>query len=249
MLRRSARRRDGLFLVEGSVFVLEALRSGFQVEDLFFTEDAPGRPEIEGEALARDLMPATVPESVLKAMSDSATPQGVVAVAAIPEPRLEDLKDLDLVLVLASVRDPGNAGTLVRSAVAAGAQAVVFGGESVDAYSPKTVRSSAGNLFKVPIVLDAATPGWSALLRTRGLSLIGADATAPSSFYDVDLTAPSALVVGNESWGMPEEIRATLDTVAGIPMPGPAESLNAGIAGSLFLFEAVRQRRLGFSDE
>lgn len=229
--------------------MLEALHSDLRVEDLFFTEDAPGRVEIEGEALARDLMPATVPEPVLKAMSDSVTPQGVVAVVAIPEPRLEDLKELDLVLVLASVRDPGNAGTLVRSAVAAGAQAVIFGGESVDAYSPKTVRSSAGNLFKIPILLDAAAPGWPALLRARGLSLVGADATAESSFYDVDLTAPSALVVGNEAWGMPEEIKAVLDKVAGIPMPGPAESLNAGIAGSLFLFEAVRQRGLGFSDE
>lgn len=227
------------------MFVLEALRSGVALEDVFITEDAPAGAEVEAEMLARDLIPARVPEPVLKAMSDSSTPQGVVAVAAIPPTRLPEMNDLDLVLVLASVRDPGNAGTLVRSAVAAGSQAVIFGEESVDAYSPKTVRASAGNLFKVDIALDQAVSDWTTLLRSKGLRLVGGDPSASISIFDIDLKVPSAVIVGNEAWGIPDSMKEELDVIAGIPMPGSAESLNAGIAGSLFLFEAVRQRRLG----
>jgi TrmH family RNA methyltransferase len=151
--------------------------------------------------------------------------------------------NVDLLLVLVSVRDPGNAGTLIRSAVAAGAGAVVFAEDSVDPFGPKTVRSSAGMLFHVPIVGGASLADVHEMAKERRLVTVGADANASTEHIDADLAKPVALVVGNEAWGIPEHLRGELDEVVSIAMPGPAESLNVGIAGSILLFEALRQRR------
>ncbi len=183
-----------------------------------------------------------VGESVLRAISDASTPQGIVARVAMPEP--VDVSDgADPVVVLAQVRDPGNAGTLVRSAVAAGAGAVVFSKGSVDPFGPKTVRASAGALFRVPIVRDADLLSTLGNLRESGVFLIGASARGSASYDEVDLTRRTAFVLGNEAWGLEPEITARLDEIVSIPMPGPVESLNVGIAGSILLFETVRQRR------
>ena len=149
--------------------------------------------------------------------------------------------------MLSEVRDPGNAGTLLRSASAAGASGVVFTTGAVDPFSPKTVRAASGALFQVPIAtgvdLDALVP----VLGSAGFTTIGAAADAPGSMEDVDLTGRVALVVGNEGWGIGATAAELLDAMVSIPMPGAAESLNVGIAGSILLFEAVRQRRLSSS--
>ena len=149
----------------------------------------------------------------------------------------------DLVVVLANVRDPGNAGTLVRSAVAAGASAVVFCSGSVDPFNPKTVRSTAGLLFHVDVSAGVALDAALSELREMGFLILGADASSSKAPDEVDLSERVALVLGNESWGIEETSSRLLDDIVGIPMPGPAESLNVGIAGSVLLFEAVRQRR------
>jgi TrmH family RNA methyltransferase len=197
------------------------------------------------QGLADERLPVTlVSEPVIKALSGTATPQGVVAVAATPPNDLSAVaEDSTLVLVLASVRDPGNAGTLVRTARAVGADAVCFTTGSVDPYGPKTVRASAGSLFGLKVVHSIPTVEAATHLRGMGLMLLGADARAPTSMYDADLRRPVAFVVGNEAWGLPEEISEALDARVSIPMPGPVESLNVSVAGSLLLFEAARQRR------
>jgi TrmH family RNA methyltransferase len=184
--------------------------------------------------------------SVLAALSETRTPQGVVAVARMPDGTAEVPADADLVLVLAGVSDPGNAGTLVRSAVAAGAGAVVFTEGSVDPLGPKTVRASAGALFHTTILRDVAVEEVTTDLRSRGLLVVGA-AVQGEPIDRLDLTGPVAFVLGNEAWGLPEELSLGLDAVASIPMPGPTESLNVGVAGSILLFEAVRQRRAAAS--
>jgi TrmH family RNA methyltransferase len=239
------RERTGTFLVEGPFAISEALRADADVRELFVTSEAPRRAELTELALSKGASVIVVSDPVLKAMSDSVTPQGVVAVAGIPATGLADLPEgATLVLVLAGVRDPGNAGTLVRSAVAAGADAVVFADGSVDPYGPKTVRAAAGGVFLVPVVVAASLADCVARLRELGLTILGASAGADTAADEVDLTAPVALVLGNESWGIPQDSAALLDGEVGIPMPGPAESLNVGIAGSILLFEAVRRRRL-----
>jgi RNA methyltransferase, TrmH family len=200
---------------------------------------------VETHAASRGVPITHVGDDVIAALSDTTTPQGIVAVVAIDEVSIADMaRTADLILVLAEVRDPGNAGTLLRSALGAGAGGVVLSRGTVDAWTSKTVRASAGALFKVPI--KSGSPVEEALreLRSAGFSLVGTDAGARRAPEEVDLTGRVAVVVGNESWGMPPSAAGLVDIAVGIPMPGPAESLNAGIAGSILLFEAVRQRRV-----
>ena len=235
MLRRNERNRAGAFLVEGPISVTEAIARG-EVQDLFVDADLSSAPTW----LARGAVP--VSGRVIDALTDTSTPQGVVAVASM---RTVDIADVsgDLVLVLTHVRDPGNAGTLVRSAVAAGASSVVFCSGSVDPFNPKTVRSTAGLLFHIDVAAGVALDAAANELRDKGFLILGADAASAKAPDEVDLSERVALVLGNESWGIEESSRLLLDDIVGIPMPGPAESLNVGIAGSVLLFEAVRQRR------
>jgi RNA methyltransferase, TrmH family len=226
--------------VEGVIAVAEALESGADVVEIFAT---PGLDDALAElAASRDVPVIRVTESVLASIADTTTPQGVVATARIHALTLNDISDCDLVLVLADVRDPGNAGTLLRSAAAAGAGAVIACKGSVDLLHPKTVRASAGSIFAVPIVRDATVEEAAAQLKAHGLTVLGADQTGPDAF-ECDLSGRLALVVGNEAGGLTAEVRALVDACVGIPMPGRTESLNVGIAGSILLFEAVRQRR------
>jgi signal transduction histidine kinase len=147
--------------------------------------------------------------------------------------------------VLHAVRDPGNAGTVLRSADAAGADAVVFSASSVDAYNPKTVRASAGSLFHVPVVREVDTPDVAAALRERGCRVYAMAADGETDLYHLDLTQPTAFLFGNEAWGLPSEIETLADATVRVPIPGRAESLNLAAAATVCLFEWARQRREG----
>ncbi len=241
--RRSFRSSEGAFLAEGPHIVREAIAAGAEVLEIFVAPELVTDPAVVS-AEAGGVRAQVAGQQVIAALSDTATPQGIVAVVRAPAVRLEDaLRGTDLVLVLAEVRDPGNAGTLVRSAVAAGAGAVVFGAGTVDAWSSKTIRASAGAVFHARMIAEAALPAAALTLRSGGFRIVGADAGAEQIYDAADLTGPVALVVGNEAWGVPKDAIGLLDEAVRIDMPGPVESLNAGIAGSLLLFEALRQRR------
>lgn len=176
-------------------------------------------------------------------MCDTVTPQGVVAVVDMPASSLDDLMASgDLILVLADVRDPGNAGTLLRSAVAAGGSGVIFGSGSVDPFHPKTVRAAAGALFSLPIVRGVEVGPTLDALAGAGFAVLAADMDAKAPHDRIDLTGRVAFVLGNEAWGLPGELAGHVGDWVSIAMPGPAESLNVGIAGSILLFETVRQR-------
>ena len=228
-------------MLEGEKAVVDAIEAGTQIYDVFTTDPTV---EVIGSARSAGARIYEVSDQVLRAVSDAATPQAVVATAEL---RLRSLKDIDessgLVLVLAQVRDPGNAGTLVRSAAATGCGGVVFTHGSVDPFGPKTLRAGAGAMFRLPVITGVALPETLQHLRERGFAVVGADARAETSIYEVDLTQPTVIVLGNESWGLPEADSIELDMGARIPMPGGVESLNVGVAGSLLLFEVVRQRQ------
>lgn len=236
--RRSQREATGLILVEGERVISDALELGV-VEDLFATPDAAG---VASSAEVGGVRPLWVSASVLKSLSDAVTPQGAVAIARSPLIPLADVSSWDLVLVLDEVRDPGNAGTLLRAAVAAGASAVIFTEGSVDATNPKTVRASAGALFRVPVANGAGLEQVAELAHRAGAVMVGAAAEATLPLYEAALSGPIAVVVGNEAHGLSGDRSALLDETVRIPMPGPQESLNVSIAGALVLFEAVRQR-------
>ncbi|MGH2757827.1 MAG: TrmH family RNA methyltransferase [Actinomycetota bacterium] len=243
LLRRAHRRETRRFVMEGSRAIADALAHEAPVEQLFISEDQPDRAEFERLAQRTGIDVHVVGHQVLKSLSDSATPQGVVAVARIPDVAVGDVSG-DLVVILDGVGDPGNGGTILRSAVAAGASGVFFVIGSVDPYGPKTVRAAAGALFSTAVLSDVSLEDSVESARDRGLTVIGTSVTGARPYYDADLTAPFALVVGNEAWGVPHEHLDLMDDTVTIPMVGNAESLNVATATSIVLFEALRQRRL-----
>lgn len=212
---------------------------------------APAGPDRTGGAPARWHL-AT--REVLEAMSPDA--QGVLAVLRIAGSVLDDtLAGARLVAVLANVRDPGNAGTVIRAADAAGADAVVLAGESVDVYNPKVVRSSAGSLFHLPVVTGVALSDVVGRLHGAGCRVLAADGTGEHDLDDLqdaagragagvpDLAAPTAWVFGNEAWGLPEEDRELADAVVRVPIRGKAESLNLATAATVCLYASSRAQR------
>jgi TrmH family RNA methyltransferase len=238
------------FLVEGANGIEGALESGRRLEVLFVSGPTSQGGEVQLDGLVEKARAARVqtyevsPE-VMHSISDADTPPGAVAVAPFVDVDPAQLLDAgsDLLVVLAEVRDPGNLGTILRTARAAGAGGVFLTKGTVDVYNPKVVRASAGALFHVPVAREVAVPWVLAELGARNIRRVAADPTATATYDEVDMRGPSALVFGNEAWGLPGEAVAAVDDRASIPMRASAESLNVGIAAAVFLFEAVRQRR------
>jgi TrmH family RNA methyltransferase len=231
-------------VLEGANVVSTALEAGADLEALYAAPGAEDAcPELLAAASAQGLPVLWLADGVLERVSDTVTPQPVLAVARRRAPVLGDLAAADLVVVGIDVRDPGNAGTLVRSAEAAGASGVVFCRGSVDVTNPKTVRASAGALFHVPVVEGGDPQEVLGVLGDLGLVRMGAAARGGVAPDRADLTRPVALVFGNEAHGLPADLLGDLDGLVTIPMPGRAESLNLGMAAAILLYEAHRQRR------
>jgi TrmH family RNA methyltransferase len=185
-------------------------------------------------------------EGVLEKVGSTRTPQPVLAVAALPVADRAALDGDGVVVVALAIGDPGNLGTLVRSAEASGAAAILLGPGSVDAYNPKVVRASAGAIFGIPVV-DAESEGWTAVealdaLGELGRQRLGATASRGVPHTDVDFTRATAIVLGNEAHGIDAAVDARLDGHVQIAMAGPAESLNVAMAGTILCFESARQR-------
>lgn len=242
LYRTSVRRKEGLFVVEGVRLVEEALNAG-AVPDLVLVapeqlERTPRGAALLSRLLAFRCWPVTEP--VLKAISDTVTPQGVIAVFPVPKPPPRPIQG-PVVLVLDRIRDPGNAGTLLRSADASGVVRTVAFVDSVDAYAPKVVRAAMGAHFRLIVVEDVH---WADLLpglaeRPRWL----ATAHGGVPYDQVDWRTDCALILGGEAEGASPEAEAAASGKVTIPMAGPTESLNAAMAGTILLFEAARVRR------
>ncbi|MEN9748044.1 MAG: hypothetical protein RLZZ603_736, partial [Actinomycetota bacterium] len=188
-----------------------------------------------------------VSERVLEQMCDTTTPQGVVAVCEQVDVVLEEVLRLKpkLVAVLSQVRDPGNAGTVLRAADAAGADAVIFTDNSVDLYNPKVVRSTTGSIFHLPIVLGVEISDTIAKLKQAGVQVFAADGGGSliTELPEGALTKPTAWVFGNEAWGFEPETLQAVDNVVGLPLYGPAESLNLATAASVCLYQSAFAQR------
>jgi TrmH family RNA methyltransferase len=241
--KRALRDGERRFLVEGAQAVSEALAHPDGLERLY--HGAREHPVLErARAAGVDLV--EVSDEVMAKLTSTVTPQGLVGVAAYLDVELGAMDPAaPCVAVLHAVRDPGNAGTILRSADAAGAGGVVFSSDSVDVYNPKTVRASAGSLFHLPIVRGVATADAVANLRRRGVRVLAMDARGDADLYELDLTEPVAFVFGNEAWGLPEEVSRLADQTVRVPLEGAAESLNLAAAATVCLFEWARQRREG----
>ncbi len=253
---RSARRRTGRFLVEGPQAVREAVRFAPQhVRDVYLSESAAQRyTEIVAESRHAGLFVHVGTAEVLDAISADA--QGVVAVVDDPthhgtDTALESLTEVlqrgpRLVAVLSHVRDPGNAGAVIRAADAAGAQAVVLIESSVELTNPKVVRSTAGSLFHLPVITGISLPDAVSALHQAGLQVLAADGqgeTSLDSMSGADLAAPTGWIFGNEAWGLSPEERALADRVVRVPLFGHAESLNLATAATVCLYASAFAQR------
>ena len=240
--KRGLREERRWFLVEGPQAVGEALRAGPGLEVLFHARGATH--PVVGRARDAGVTTIEVSDEVIRHLTSTVTPQGLVGVAPFIDRPLQALPaDLGLVSVLWQVRDPGNAGTMLRSADAAGCDAVIFSSSSVDLYNPKTVRSSAGSLFHLPVAREASVEDAVAALRERSMAVYGASADGERDLFALDLRGPTAFLFGNEAWGLDEGVRSLADATVRIPLARRTESLNLASAGAVSLFEAVRQRR------
>ena len=239
LARRAERDRTGSLLVEGPRAVREALP---WLQVLFATADADAA--IVAKARAEGVEVLQCADRVLAALADTVTPQGLVGVAVLAPPTLADaLASATLVACCWQVADPGNLGTLIRSADAAGADAVVCTAGSVDPRNPKAVRASAGSLFHLPVVADADPDELVAAVRTHVLQIVAADAAGTAPYTEVDFTRPTIVLLGNEAHGLPAEALQAADVVTRVPIHGRAESLNLAAAAAVLLYEAARQSR------
>jgi TrmH family RNA methyltransferase len=248
--KRAFRQRERAFLAEGPQAVAEAFHCGAQVTDLFVTVPARTRHRDLVAAIAAAGIPVhVVSGEVMDELAQTVTPQGLLAVCGFVDVPLAEIARAApaLVALLANVRDPGNAGTVLRTADAAGAHAVVFADASVDPYNGKCVRASAGSLFHLPVVAGTRLEEAVVTLREAGLRIVAADGRAGRSLDDPEVRArlagPTAWMFGNEAWGLPPELVALADEPVAVPIYGRAESLNLAAAAAVCLYASARAQQ------
>jgi len=246
--RRSVRSERRLFLADGPKAVEGALERGVVVE-VFATTAAAEQYDALVAAAGTAAPPVTLlDDRALASLSDSVSPAGIVAVCSFLDVALTDALSAGerrLAVLCADVRDPGNAGTLVRTADALGADSVVLAGRSVDPYNPKTVRASVGSLFHLPLALEPEPAAAVTAAHDAGLTVLAAEGAGELSLDDAAelLARPVAWLFGNEAWGLPAELAVLADHRVAIEIPGRAESLNLATAAAICLHETARVRR------
>ncbi len=237
--RKKVRANSGLFFMEGTRLLEEAINRGVKIKYLIINETAENMPKInQGCQILR------LSNNLFKKISETVSPQGIIAVAKQIEISLTDiiLGENPLIVVLNGLQDPGNLGTIIRSSAAAGVTAVLLSGGTVDLYNPKVIRSTMGSLFQVPIVNGLDDDEAVRWLNDHSINIMVADLDSEEYYYSVDLKKPLALVIGNENRGPNDIWRMAAYKKIKIPILGFTESLNASVAAGIILYDAVRQR-------
>ncbi len=252
LLKKAKERKEKkAFVVEGPRMVVEAQAESLKA--VYVAESFEKNPE--NKALLKELEEKCkisqasfeiVADSVFKSVSDTQTPQGIMAVVKMPEYALDELLDGERthLLILESIQDPGNLGTMVRTGEGAGVTGVIMNKTTVDLFNPKTIRSTMGSIYRVPFYLTANLSETMQLLQQKGVSMYAAHLKGEHIFTEEDYTKSCAFLIGNEGNGLSDEIANQADCYIKIPMEGQVESLNAAISATLLMYEANRQRRL-----
>ncbi len=228
---RKGRRETGCFMAEGRKMVEEALASTFPVEALLVDE-----ARVAEFTLPADISAYALPENVLAAVCDTKTPQGIAAVvrisqSAAPGPR---------VVALDGVQDPGNVGTIIRTADAAGLEGVILSEQCADVFSPKVLRATMGSIFRMPLVVTGDLPGYLTGLRQQGYSVISSQLDGEPFYQRQPVGGRFCLIIGNEGNGISDEVKATATHRVKLPMRGGAESLNAAIAAGIMMYDLMK---------
>lgn len=246
ILRKRTATEERLFLIEGIHLIEMALLAGAGLKEVFFTSRFDSREE--GIRLLNRLAPTgikmiEVTEQVLNKLAGTETPQGIAAVVSFRPGLLADLKpgNRAFLVVLDRIQDPGNLGAIIRTSDAAGADAVLLLPPACDPFMEKTLRSTAGSIFNIPVI-QTEIDALRTFLGETGIRLAVASADAGPSLYETDLTGPVALVFGNEAQGVSSEVREAAELSFRVPIIGKAESLNVASAAAVSIYEALRQR-------
>ncbi len=237
---------QSLYFVEGIRFVNDAIDNGQVISKIIISdklEGLSGGSELieKVKTVCSDI--SLVPEKLFKEVSDTQTPQGILAVLKKNQFDFEQvIEEGNSVVILDCLQDPGNAGTIIRTADAAGISAVLMSKGCVDLYSPKVLRSTMGSVFHVPIFEGLNITQTIQILKQKGYKVIASHLSGKNNYFQEDLTGRSAVIVGNEANGISDETANIADSLVKIPMPGKAESLNASVAASIMIYEIVRQK-------
>jgi TrmH family RNA methyltransferase len=238
--------------IEGLRILEEAIRSGLRFSSVFFRESAQDRANRLLPQIGVQVETLLLPDKLFDSLVPSESPQGVAALVRLKEFSLDDVAErlqVGPLVVLAGLQDPGNLGTILRSSEAFGSAGVVLGEGTVSAFNSKVVRASAGSVFRLPIVHGQGKSGTAKLeevsqkLRSQGVRLIATSSHKGTPLDQADLASPAAIFFGNEGSGLPRDLMAKMDEVIAIPHTPQVESLNAGVAASIVLYEAARQRK------
>ncbi len=236
---------QGYIAVEGVRIIEEAIRSGLRFQAVFFSDSGSAHAGRLLPQIAGNVEVMLLPDDVFASAVNTESPQGVAALVKLRPHKFEDLLEqsqgTQLLLGVAGIQDPGNLGTIIRSAEAFGVRAVLLGEKTVSHFNPKAVRASAGSLFREPLLrvkMADAIP----LLKAHGMRVLATSSHKGKPVHEADFTGAAMIVVGNEGAGVPQEILSLADELVTIPHSARVESLNAGIAASILLYEAARQR-------
>lgn len=236
----TARQSEGLFVVEGVRLTEETFKSSWKINYLVYTEGLKNRGQkLIDELKEKDIQVEEVSPHVMQAISDTKSPQGILAVVSMQSLFVQD--QVDFVLILDQIREPGNLGTILRSSLAAGVQMAILTPGTVDPYSPKVLRAGMGAQMKLPIQFQA----WNeieSIVKDSKLSVFLSDVGSGKVYHQCDLSKPLALIVGGEAEGATEVARQVADSMIHIPMLGGCESLNVSVSAGILLFEIARQR-------
>lgn len=237
------RRQENVFVVEGIRMFRELPVKA--VKELYVTESFLTRNHVKEHLEKMTCGYEVVSEEVFAKISDTVTPQGVLAVVSCFDYSMKELlkKDKPFLMMVEDIQDPGNLGTIFRTAEAAGVDGIIMTRDTVDVYNPKVVRSTMGSIFRVPFICVDSMPAMMQILKTKSIPVYAAALQESYPYTEIDYSGSCAILVGNEGNGLKEETIACADKVVRIPMEGKVESLNASISAAILLFEAARQRR------
>ena len=252
---RAERTPEGDCAIEGLRIVEEAIRSGLRFRTILFRESAQNLAERLLPQIGSHVETLLLPDRVFDGAVQTESPQGVAALVKLPEFTIDDVLErlqVGPIVVVIGLQDPGNLGTLLRSAEAFGCAGVVLGEGTVSPINTKVIRASAGSVFRLPIVVEkkaGALDEVTARLRKENVRLIATSSHKGTPIDQGNLAGSSAVFIGSEGSGLPRTVMAQVDELIAIPHTPQVESLNAGVAGSIVLYEAARQRRLGQGHE
>ncbi|MBB6218252.1 TrmH family RNA methyltransferase [Anaerosolibacter carboniphilus] len=247
LTKRKMREQWQEYIIEGVRIIKDALENEKSLKKILFCDElyeTAGGEELLEELMQREILLYKIPVQLFKELSDTQNPQGIMALVSMDTYSIEDIlsRDRGFYIILDRIQDPGNMGTIIRTADAAGADAIFITKGSVDLYNSKTIRSTMGSIFHLPILSTGNTSEIIALLKSQGVKIITTSLEGEKYYFEVDYREMCAIIVGNEANGVQQEDIMSSDILIKIPMLGKAESLNASVAASIVMYEVVRQR-------